>query len=47
MPALCRRHTWIVDEIEAAGCEPHLAHAAKAKLMIPRPTTKAERKAAG
>ena len=25
---------WIVDEIEAAGCVPHLAHAAKAKLMM-------------
>ncbi|MFQ5794050.1 MAG: transposase [Candidatus Bipolaricaulia bacterium] len=25
---------WIVDEIEAAGCEPLLAHAAKAKLMM-------------
>ena len=25
---------WIVDEIEEAGCVPHLAHAAKAKLMM-------------
>ncbi len=25
---------WIVDEIEAARCVPHLAHAAKAKLMM-------------
>jgi transposase len=25
---------WIVDEIEAAGCLPHLAHAAKAKMMM-------------
>jgi len=25
---------WIVDEIEAAGCVPHLAHAAKAKGMM-------------
>lgn len=25
---------WIADEIEAAGCEPLLAHAAKAKLMM-------------
>jgi hypothetical protein len=29
---------WIVDEIEAAGCLPRLTHAAKAKLMIPRPS---------
>jgi hypothetical protein len=38
---------WIVDEIEAGGCVPLLAHAAKAKLMIPRPTARASRKAAG
>ena len=38
---------WIVDEIEQAGCIPLLAHAAKAKVMIPRPTTRAQRKAAG
>lgn len=25
---------WIADEIEAAGCEVHLTHAAKAKLMM-------------
>ena len=25
---------WIVDEIEAAGCEPKLVHAHKAKLML-------------
>jgi transposase len=25
---------WIVDEIEAAGCVPHLAHATKAKVMM-------------
>ena len=25
---------WIVDEIEAARCVPHLAHAAKAKAMM-------------
>jgi transposase len=25
---------WIVDEIEAAGCVPHLVHARKAKLML-------------
>jgi transposase len=25
---------WIVDEIEAAGCVPHMAHAAKAKVMM-------------
>jgi hypothetical protein len=25
---------WIVDQIEAAGCLPHLAHAAKAKMMM-------------
>ncbi|MFQ5922575.1 MAG: hypothetical protein ACE5M4_06995, partial [Anaerolineales bacterium] len=25
---------WIVDEIEAAGCIPLLAHAAKAKVMM-------------
>jgi hypothetical protein len=25
---------WIVDEIEAAGCVPLLAHAAKAKVMM-------------
>jgi transposase len=25
---------WIVDEIEAAGCVPHLVHARKAKLMM-------------
>ena len=25
---------WIVDEIEAAGCIPHMAHAAKAKVMM-------------
>ncbi len=25
---------WIVDEIEAAGCEPKLVHARKAKLML-------------
>jgi len=24
---------WIVDEIEAAGCQPLMAHAAKAKAM--------------
>jgi hypothetical protein len=38
---------WIVDEIEAAGCLPLLANPAKAKVMIPRPTTRASRKAAG
>ena len=38
---------WIADEIEAAGCIPLLTHAAKAKLMIPRPTTEAQRKATG
>jgi hypothetical protein len=38
---------WIADEIEAAGCIPLLTHAAKAKVMIPRPTTKAQGKAAG
>jgi hypothetical protein len=38
---------WIVDEIEQAGCIPLLAHAAKAKVMIPRPTIGAQRKAAG
>ena len=25
---------WIVDEIEAAGCVPHMAHAARAKVMM-------------
>jgi transposase len=25
---------WIVDEIEAAGCQPFMAHAAKAKVMM-------------
>lgn len=25
---------WIVDEIEAAGCKPLMAHAAKAKVMM-------------
>jgi len=30
---------WIVDEIEEAGCIPLLAHAAKAKVMIPRPSS--------
>ncbi len=25
---------WIVDEIEAAGCVPHMAHAGKAKVMM-------------
>ena len=25
---------WIVDEIEAVGCIPHMAHAAKAKVMM-------------
>lgn len=25
---------WIVDEIEAAGCTPHMAHAGKAKVMM-------------
>ena len=38
---------WIVDEIEQAGCLPHLAHAQMAKKMIPRPTTRAQRRAAG
>jgi len=38
---------WIADEIEAAGCLPLLTHAAKAKVMIPRPTTRPVRKAAG
>jgi transposase len=38
---------WIADEIEAAGCLPLLTHAAKAKVMIPRPTTDPKRKAAG
>ena len=38
---------WIVDEIEEAGCIPLLAHAAKAKAMIPRPTTSPKLKAAG
>jgi len=38
---------WIADKIEAAGCVPLLTHPAKAKVMIPRLTTKAERKAAG
>jgi hypothetical protein len=38
---------WIVDEIEAAGCIPLLAHAAKAKIMIPRPTPGDQTKAAG
>jgi hypothetical protein len=32
---------WIVDEIEKAGCVPLLAHAAKAKVIIPRPTSRA------
>jgi hypothetical protein len=35
------RHRWIVDEIEQAGCIPLLAHAAKAKVIIPRPTSHA------
>ena len=30
---------WIVDEIEEAGYIPLLAHAAKAKVMIPRPSS--------
>jgi hypothetical protein len=38
---------WIADEIEAAGCLPLLTHAAKAKVMIPRPTVRARREAAG
>ncbi len=38
---------WIADEIEAAGCIPLLTQAAKAKLMIPRPTTRSQWKAAG
>ena len=38
---------WIVDEIEAAGCLPLLANPAKAKVMIPRPTTSPKLKAAG
>ena len=38
---------WIVDEIEEASCLPRMAHAYKAKVMIPRPTTRAKRKAAG
>ncbi len=25
---------WIVDEIESSGCEPRMAHAIKAKLMM-------------
>jgi len=25
---------WIVDEIEASGCEPHMAHAIRAKVMM-------------
>ncbi len=29
----------IADEIEAAGCLPLLTHAAKAKVMIPRPSS--------
>ena len=29
---------WIADEIEAAGCLPLLTHAAKAKVMILRPS---------
>jgi len=37
----------IADEIEAAGCLPLLTHAAKAKVMIPRPSVRARRKAAG
>ena len=37
----------IADEIEAGGRLPLLAHAVKAQLMIPRPTTRAQRKAAG
>ncbi len=35
------RHRRIVDEIEQAGCVPLLAHAAKAKVIIPRPTSRA------
>ena len=31
---------WIADEIEAAGCLPLLTHAAKAEVMIPRPSVK-------
>jgi hypothetical protein len=38
---------WIVDEIEAAGCVPLLAHALLAKKMIPRPTTRSQWRAAG
>lgn len=38
---------WLVDAMERAGHQPRLAHAGKAKLMIPRPTTRAQRKAAG
>jgi len=38
---------WIADEIEAAGCIPLLTHAAKAKLMIPRPITSAQREGRG
>lgn len=38
---------WIVDEIEASGCIPLLAHAAKAKVMIPRPSFPLHQWAAG
>ena len=33
-----RNWSWIVDEIEAAGCVPKLVHARKAKLMMARST---------
>jgi hypothetical protein len=32
---------WIVDEIEAAGCIPLMAHAAKAKVMMGNVNTRA------
>jgi transposase len=29
-------YSWMVDEVKAAGCTPHLVHAHKAKLMLGR-----------